>query len=447
MKKALIITYYWPPAGGTGVQRCLRFVKYLRNFGWEPVVYTADNPNYPLYDENLVKAIPEGIQTLKLKIKEPNNLFARATTAGKAGKAKVQSNMEGKKSLFVKFMWFVRGNFFIPDARVFWVKPSARYLERYLAENKVDLIFSSGPPHSLHLIAKQLKDKLNIPTVADFRDPWTTIDYLSEMFLTPFAKKKHEKLEKLVVTSASAVTVVGRTMYNEFKEKYNRESVVIYNSYEATPPPKGGILNPPSEGTEASLDKKFTLVHIGSFLKNRNCDDLWEVLSEMVNEDSVFAKNLEIKLIGNVASNVLDSIQKNKLSANLNKIDFMPYSDTLRHLYSAQVLLLPIDRIKNCEFVLTGKLFDYLKAHRPILLIGPENGDAAQVIQDCNAGYSCNFGDKAKMKNTVKHIYTLYLSGKNNIQPVNVERYSAYETTKQLARLFDSLIIEKPAQP
>lgn len=447
-KKVLIITYYWPPAGGTGVQRCLRFVKYLRNFGWEPIVYTADNANYPLYDEDLIKEVPEGIQTLKLKIREPNNLFARTGSSGNANRPKIQSNVEGKKSLLVKFLWFVRGNFFIPDARILWVKPSVRYLEKFLNENKVDVILSSGPPHSLHLIAKRLKDKLNIPTVADFRDPWTSIDYLSEMYLTPFAKRKHEKLERMVVTSATAITVVGNTMYNEFKEKYNRDSTVIYNSYDNAPlPAKGQPPSPPEGGSitahrlHSDIDRHggFTIVHIGSFLKNRNCPDLWEVLGEMVKNDSAFAKNLDIKLIGNVASNILDSIEKNLLTANLNKIDFMPHSDTLTHLFSAQVLLLPIDRIPNCEFVLTGKLFDYLKARRPILLIGPENGDAAYVIKNCNAGYSCNFGDKAKMESTVRMMYELFLQGKNNIQPVNVEQYSAYEVTKKLAGLFDTV--------
>ncbi len=439
MKKVLIITYYWPPAGGTSVQRCLRFVKYLRNYGWEPMVYTADNPNYALYDEALIREIPEGIETIKYKIYEPNNFFPRAVKSGKPQNGKVLDNLEGKKRLVTKILWFIRGNFFIPDARALWVKPSVRYLKKVLSARKVDLIFSSGPPHSMHLIAQRLSKDLHIPWVADFRDPWTTMDYLGEMFLSPWAKRKHERLERMVIENASAVTVVGRTMYNEFKDRYNRDSAVIYNSYNETEGFKSAAplseIYPP--------DKKFTVVHVGSFKNNRNCDDLWETLAEMVKKDSNFAARLEIKLIGSVASDVLASIERYKLGANLKKIDFIPYRETIAHLCSAQALLLPIDRIPNSEFVLTGKLFDYLKAQRPILLIGPEKGDAAYVIQNCHAGYCCNFGDKEKMKSTVKMLYQLYLEGRNTIRSVNVEQYSASELTKQLAALFDTLTPEK----
>lgn len=432
MKKALILTYYWPPSGGAGVQRWLRFVKHLRNFGWEPVIYTVDNPQYAVYDESLINEIPEGIETIKLKINEPNNFFAKLSFLSKNNNSLIYNNQQqkdSKMSILQKTMWFIRGNLFIPDARCLWIKPSVKYLSKVLANNHYDIIVSSGPPHSLHLIAKELKEKFNIPWYADFRDPWTSMDYLKEMFLTTYAKRKHMRLEKSIIDSADEIIVVGRTMFNEFKENYNRDAVIIYNGYNEIK----------ENSAPFKLDEKFTIVHIGSFLKNRNCNDLWEVLSEMVDEDKSFSKNFEIKLVGKVDSIVLDAIEKYNLNAFLNKIDYVPFEKTQEYLYSAQILLLPIDRIANAEFVLTGKLFEYLKSKRPILLLGPTKGDAADILQSCKAGYCCDFDDKETIKKTLYYLYNLYLENNNNIDSVNVTQFSGYELTKKLALLFDNI--------
>ncbi len=427
MKKVLIITYYWPPSGGAGVQRWLRFVKNLRDFGYEPIVYTVDNPNYALTDVGLENQIPEGIKVYRHKILEPNSLFS----SKKNDKVyKVQQQKGNKRSFVQKVSWFIRGNFFIPDARFLWVKPSVKFLSKILQEEKIDLIVSTGPPHSLHLIAKKLKKKFNLPWVADFRDPWTSMDYLDEMFLTKWARKKHARLEKGVLLDADKTVVVGRTMFNEFKEKYSVNSEIIYNGYEHVQQGKQNY----------GLDKKFTLVHIGSFLKNRNCNDLWEVCAEICQENEEFKNAFELKLIGNVAPVVLENIEKFKLSANLNKIDYVPFEETQKYLHGAQILLLPIDRIHNAEFVLTGKLFEYLKSKRPILLIGPSKGDAADIIQQCNAGYCCDFEDKVQMKSTVIQLFKLFLEGKNKVESKNVEQFSSVELTKRMAEVFDKTI-------
>ncbi|MDX2360311.1 MAG: glycosyltransferase [Crocinitomicaceae bacterium] len=431
MKKVLIITYYWPPSGGAGVQRWLRHVKHLREFGWEPVIYTADNPNYGILDEKLEQEIPNGIETYKLKIKEPNNwisLFSKK----KDGVFKAQMQKGKKRSLMQKLLWFVRGNMFIPDARVLWIKPSVKFLSTILEENKIDLIVSTGPPHSMHLIAKKLKDKFSIPWVADFRDPWTSMDYMSEMFITKYARKKHARLEESVIRGADKVVVVGRTMLNEFDANYSVKSEIIYNGY-----------NESDEAIdEYPLDSKFTIVHIGSFLKNRNCDDLWKTLKEMTDEDPIFSKNLEIKLIGNLAPNVVDSIEKFKLKKFLNKIDYVPYVETQAHLFGAQVLLLPIDRIPNAEFVLTGKLFEYLKSKRPILVLGPIKGDAVDIIQQCKAGYPCDFDDVDEIRKSLQTMHGLYLNKNNNVDSVNVENFSGHELTKKLGQIFDGILNE-----
>ncbi len=427
MKKVLIITYYWPPSGGAGVQRWLRFAKNLRDFGYEPVIYTVDNPNYALIDEGLESQVPEGIKVYRNKIVEPNSLFS---SKKKGNVYKVQQQKGNKRSIVQKVSWFIRGNFFIPDARFLWVKPSVRFLSKVIQEENIDVIVSTGPPHSLHLIAQKLKSKFNLPWLADFRDPWTSMDYLDEMFLTKLARNKHARLEKNVLLNADKTVVVGRTMFNEFKENYNVVSEVIYNGYEESKSQQETFL----------LDKKFSITHIGSFLKNRNCVDLWEVLAEIKQESELFNKHLEIKLIGNVAPVVIESIDKLKLTPNLNKIDYVPFEETQKYLHGAQILLLPIDRIHNAEFVLTGKLFEYLKSNRPIVLIGPSNGDAADIIQQCNAGYCCDFNDKTLIKKTIYQLFELFLKEKNTIQSKNVDQFSSSQLTKRMAEVLDETI-------
>jgi glycosyltransferase involved in cell wall biosynthesis len=435
-KKVLVITYYWPPSGGAGVQRWLRFTKHLRSFGYEPVIYTPENAQYVVYDENLLKEVPEGIKTLKLKIREPNSFLAKVLFWKKDKSAVLYNNQQqkGKKKSFMnRVLWFIRGNLFIPDARYLWIKPSYTFLEKELSAGNYAAIVSTGPPHSMHMIAKKLQATFNIPWLADFRDPWTSMDYLQEMHLTAYARKKHARLEKSVIESASQVVVVGRTMYNEFEANYGVKPVIIHNGYNDT---FSGPVN-------VALDEKFTIAHIGSLVTNRNCDDLWEVLAGMIKKDKVFAEKLEIRLVGNNAPNVTASLEKYGLMHNTNLIAYVPYEKTQEYLNSAQVLLLPIDRIPNAEFVLTGKLFEYLKVKRPILLIGPTNGDAADIIQSCNAGYCCNFNDRESIEKTVRMLFSLYLEGKNTIASSSVEKYSGYELTRKLSEVLDRIITKK----
>ena len=179
MKRVLIITYYWPPAGGSAVYRWLKFTKYLREFGWEPVIYTAENGEYTELDPDNVKDIPSGVTVLKQPIWEPYNFYKRFIGQKKTEKINVGFLTEKKKpALAERISVWVRGNFFIPDARCFWVKPSVKYLSAWLAKNPVDMVISSGPPHSMHLIAMKLKKQFNLPWIADFRDPWTNIDFI-----------------------------------------------------------------------------------------------------------------------------------------------------------------------------------------------------------------------------------------------------------------------------
>ena len=241
--KALIITYYWPPAGGSGVQRWLKFVKYLQDFGVEPVVYTVANPKYPVLDETLVNEVPKNIEILKQSILDPTDLLFWK----RKNKHKTAISSLNKGGFFS----FIRGNFFIPDPKIVWVHKSVKYLHKYLQSNKVDVIISTGPPHSMHLIAQKLHQKNSIKWIADFRDPWTDLYYNANFKQTFFAKKRNKKLENLVLTNADCVLTVSNTLKKEFF-KTAQQVEVITNGYDD------------EAAVDFKMDTKFTLSHIGS---------------------------------------------------------------------------------------------------------------------------------------------------------------------------------------
>jgi glycosyltransferase involved in cell wall biosynthesis len=376
-KKVLIITYYWPPSGGGGVQRWLKFAKYLRDYNWEPVIYTVENGEYPEFDHTLEKDVPENLTIIKTKIWEPYLLYKKFIGQKSTDKINTGFLTEKKKpGLAERISVWLRGNLFIPDARKFWITPSIKYLLRYIPQNKINVVITTGPPHSLHLIGLKLKLQLNIKWLADFRDPWTNIDYYQDLKLTSYADKKHHNMEASVINNADVITVVGKTMKDEFEAAYKKKIEVITNGYDEHDIPDGNI----------SLDKKFSIAHIGSMTKTRNPESLWQALRELVVEEKDFANHLQIELIGKADISVTESLTRNDLLKYFLKKDYLPHTQVTTAQQQAQVLLLVVNRTKNQKGILTGKLFEYILAKRPILCMGPVDGDAAEIIKDTNAG-------------------------------------------------------------
>ena len=308
-KKILIITYYWPPAGGPGVQRWLKFVKYLPEFGIEPIVYCPENPNYPIVDESLLDEIQEDVTVIKQPIKEP---YQFASFLSKKSSKKISSGVipKAKKQSFVeKMMLYVRGNFFIPDARKNWIKPSVAFLSNYIKENHIETVVSTGPPHSMHVIGLKLKQSLNIKWLADFRDPWTTIGYHKALKLSKSSHQRHLELETEVLNSADEIIVTSNHTKNEFETKTNKPISVITNGYDNH-----------SVRVEEK-DVKFTLSHIGSLLSDRNPKVLWEVLSELISDNESFSKEFQLNLIGVVSDDVLESIHNSGLKNHTNVVN------------------------------------------------------------------------------------------------------------------------------
>ncbi len=422
-KKILIITYYWPPAGGPGVQRWLKFVKYLPSFGFEPHVFVPENATYPIIDNDLEKDISKEAKIIKQPIFEPYRL---AAFLSKNKTKKISSGIipNAKKQSFIeKTLLWIRGNLFIPDARIFWVKPSTKFLKKYCIDNQIDTIITTGPPHSVHLIGLKLKEKIGAKWIADFRDPWTTIGYHKALKLSSYASKKHKKLEQKILNSCDKILVTSPSTKNEFEISTSKPIHVITNGYDV------------ENISKKPLDEKFTLAHIGSLLSARNPLILWESLSEILLENENFAHDFQLKLIGAVSSEVIETIQKFHLENYVNHMGYISHDEALKEQRCSQIVLLIEIDSKETQCIIPGKLFEYLVSERPIIAIGPKNADFEQIIKETNTGSFCTYQEKEKLKTIILEYYQLYLDNNLKVYPVGLQKYSREKLTAQLANI------------
>lgn len=426
MKRALIITYYWPPAGGPGVQRWLKFVKYLREFGVEPIVYIPENPNYPLMDNNLQSEIPAGIEILKHPIKEP---YGIAKIFSKKKTKQMSSGIISKKqtSFLEKIMLYVRGNFFIPDARIGWVKPSVKFLSEFLSNNPVDVIITTGPPHSLHLIGMQLKKELDVQWIADFRDPWTTIHYHKSLLLNKASEKRHTELEASVLKRADVITVTSPTTKKEFEFITSQPIYVITNGFDIM------------ESSETHLDKQFSISHIGSLLSERNPEVLWRTLKDISEENPSFKNSLQLTFAGAVSEEVKKSLQENGLLEISDFKAYIPHSEALNLQQQSQVLLLVEIDSPETRAIIPGKLFEYLAAQRPIIAMGPDGSDIQKIIEETNAGAFFKYKDEALLKSKLLEHFKDFQVGNLNISSQGIDKYSRKELTRQMASIINGI--------
>ncbi|MDG2357430.1 MAG: glycosyltransferase, partial [Polaribacter sp.] len=328
--KVLIITYYWPPAGGSGVQRWLKFVKYLQEYGIDPVVYTVDNIRYPKEDKTLLDEVPENTKVLKHSIWEPADLlFWKKKKSQKGGISNASKN---------SFLSFIRGNFFIPDPKVFWVNSSVKFLQEYLNSNKVDVIISTGPPHSMHLIAQKLHKKNKLKWIADFRDPWTDLYYNKDFNERLFAKKKNKILEKSVLENADCVLTVSESLKKQFSLNASRVEVIT-----------NGFDNEIPSSEDTVLDKLFTISYIGLLPKQSNPKLFFKVLRKLCSQNENFKNDLKLNFIGDISDDVRKEVFKNKLEENTSFKGYVDHKKAIEYQSKAQVLLLLIPNTKKSK--------------------------------------------------------------------------------------------------
>ncbi len=420
MKKVLIVTYYWPPAGGPGVQRWLKFATYLPDFNVEPILYIPENPHYPITDESLLKEVPKGIKIYRKPIAEPYK-FAAVLSGSKTKRISSGIIRTKKQSVLEKILLWIRGNLFIPDARKYWVKPSVDFLTEIIRQEKIDTVITTGPPHSMHLIGLILKQHLNISWIADFRDPWTSIGYHKELRLTKRSQEKHKTLEQLVLTSADKIVVTSNTTKNEFAQITQKPILVITNGYDTK-----------YQG-DTVTDHDFTISHIGSLLSERNPEILWKVLSGIVKENPNFRERLRLQLVGVVSQEVMKSIQNHGLEDHVHVLGYLSHSEALKYQQKSQILLLVEVNSEETKGIIPGKLFEYMAAKRPILALGPENWEVKRIITETRTGVVFDYEQSEHLKKTLLSYFEKYKNKQLYQASTDISKYSRRELTKQLA--------------
>lgn len=430
MKRVLVITYYWPPNGGAGVYRWLKLTKYLPENGWKPIVYTPEAPELTAYDPTLAQDIGPEVEVIKRPITEPFSLYKRFT--GRAQTEKVQTgflNESGRTGWRDRLALWVRSNFFIPDARVWWVRPSVRFLTEHLREHPVDAIITTGPPHSMHLIGLGLKRRLGLPWLADFRDPWTDIDYYGQLRLTRWADRRHHRLERDVLRAADRVVTVSWHWAGDLAKLGDRPVDVVTNGFDPADSATGPV----------PVDDAWSLVHVGAMSPTRDMPGLWRRLAGMCRTDAEFAQRFRLRFVGPVDSGVLASIAAAGLGDHVEKRGRVPHDQALREMRRARVLLLPVNDTPNSMGILPGKLFEYLAVQRPILAVGPAEGDIARVL-----GGSPHLRlDRDVPADDAPRIRALFAQA----GPVTTNAYARFDRrvlAGEMARMLDGLMADRP---
>ncbi len=419
MKKVLIFTYYWPPAGGVAVQRFLKFSKFLPEYGWEPIIVTVANGSYPYYDESLVKEVAPSLRVYRTKTFEPFEFYN--LLRGKKGKTMpvVSVGSHQKPSLFQRISEYIRANFFVPDARVGWAVYAVAQAAAILQKEKIDAIVTTGPPHSTHLIGLRLKQKYRLHWIADFRDPWTGIFYNQLLPRSSKTRAKDQALETQVLQNADCVTVISPGMKKEFEDRAKKIEVIL-NGYD-----EDNFSLSRSQSTPAT----FTIRYVGNLMASQNVESLWRSLSTFKDRYS-----FKLELIGRVDEVVKQTIALHGLSHLTTYIDFVSHREATGLMQTAHLLLFAIPQVKDNELILTGKLFEYLASCSQLISYGPTEGNAAAILVQTGRKPMLRFDDTAGTVAQLQDAFTAYQNTGNTFK-YNPESHKAFSRRQQAGHL------------
>jgi glycosyltransferase involved in cell wall biosynthesis len=428
MKKVLIITYYWPRSGGAGVQRWLKFTKYLPEYGWEPIVLTVkeESASYAQWDETLANEINPTLRVIRTNSFEPYSLYIKFS-----GKKEIPYGgftNEGNPDLFQKLSRFIRGNFFIPDPRRGWNRYAIKEAKKLMKEEKFDAIITTGPPHSTHLIGYKLKKLTGIKWIADFRDPWTDIYYYRDLSHSAPAKWYDKKLEKKVLLSSDKIATVGNTIKNLLLSKSQLltgdKIGVITNGYDLSD----------FEGFDKGRAKRFTITYTGTVSPYYRLEGFVSALEELPPgiRDNVF-----IRFVGNISQNIAELFESAGLMSQLEYTGYVSHSQSIAYLFKSTALLLLIPDVRENKGILTGKFFEYLAAGRPIFGLGPTDGDVAGILEETGAGTMIEYDNVALLKDKIIRLFEDYKKGIVYNPSEAIEKYSRRKLAGKLIKLIE----------
>ena len=462
MKRVLIISYYWPPTGGSGVQRWVKFAKYLPSEGWQPVIYTPENPEQLAVDESLAAEVPAEAEIIKTHITEPYELYKKFLKKSGHSKEAVEVNPVNaqNKTFAQKAAMWVRGNLFRPDPRCLWIRPSVKFLKKYLKEHPVDLIVSTGPPQSMHIIGMKLARETGLPWIADFRDPWTKIFYFKHLSMTRATERWHKRMEKRVLDEASVVVAVSPLVQQEFQNMTQTPVELITNGFDECDfgqgaPDKSGLSHPgPDQATNIDLDQKsrlaaggpdkdFVITHTGLFAADGNPTTLWKVLAAKCTKDEEFRKHLRIRFVGKTDDAILEAVRAEGLAGHLTDMGYQPHAVAIREQRTASLLILPLRKEPEYRAVLPGKLFEYLASWRPVLGIGQPDGAMSMILNTTKTGVVLNWEDEASITRFIDLCWKNHLKGELTVDDADISQFTRRNLTHRMAELFDRLTRSK----
>ena len=427
--KVLIITYYWPPSGGSGVQRWLKFVKYLPGFGWTPFVFTPENPAFSVVDESLLNDVPQEAEVIHFPIWEPYDLFFKFLSFFGGKKATTPAEMIGSKetSLLKRISAWIRGNFFIPDPRVFWVRPSVRFLKDFLSENGIRTIVTTGPPHSVHLIGYALKKKNpTLRWVADFRDPWSDWGLLDSLFVSSPARWLHKRMERRVLKLADKIVTITPFYVGRFKALSGRSVTLLTNGYD-----EDDFKNLLVHRTD-----KFVIRHVGTVNERCNPRPFMDAVASLADADEAFGAALRIDFVGDVHPGFKEHVYASQRLRSLTTFTPSVSHESLIELYGqSSVLLLVLTGYKDAAGYMPGKLFEYIATGLPVIGTGPENGDAAALLQKTGSGVMIDDSNAVRIKQHTLMLFNSWRDNKPNLVPSSALSYSRRALTHQLTEI------------
>ena len=410
MKKILVITYYWPPSGGPGVQRVLKYCKYLPKYGWEPIILTVSEGDFPVLDKSLGLEV-ENFKVFKTKSFSFHKIFNFLNK--KSNTPTFQLSSSDKDSLFVRFSRWIRLNIIIPDGRIGWLPGAIKKGNSIISQHKIDVIFSSAPPYTTHLIAKSLSLSNKIPWIADFRDPWTDRFYNYENKRWWPAQKLDKYLEHSVIKNADKCITVSRTISKYYKKPFE----VIHNGYDEDD----------FSNIVPDKNKDIVISYLGTMTKSQNPKRFFEVISKQ----NIGQNKYQINLIGNIHTDIQEYIKGEGYDKFVSLKPYVNHQEAIQKMVNSNFLLLVIPNTIKNEGIITGKLFEYIRSKTKIIMIGPKNCDAASIISDTNSGRWFDFEDREKI---VK-----YLNSSSYTQTKNFEKYSRDKLTAKLSKLFEEV--------
>ena len=408
--KLLLISYYWPPSGGSGVQRWLNFSNSLVKMGWDITVFTAKNGNYPIVDNGLNKIVDKSIKVFKIPILEPTRFIKKSN-----------SNNINSSSFINKFILWVRANLFFPDSRMFWIKKVTKQASDYIKKNDINCLITTAPPFSTHIIGLKIKRRTNIKWISDFRDPWSDFFQFKLLPMTSYQRNKHSNFEKKCLNLSETVITTSPSLTKRYSQ-INSNSHTITNGF--------------SSFKKNIETEKFLIMYSGVMKPIQNPQNLWKVLKEICIENQDFSNDLMVRFIGDFHNEITTNDDIKLIESKIKFEKYIEKSKLDIEMSKANVLILTSVNLKDVNNIIPGKLFYYFSFKRPIIAFSNLNSDVSDIISESNTGKVFDFINHVDLKNHILELYSDYRSKTNIFNPKGIASYSY----KNLSENIDALL-------